>query len=497
MKIQKAIAAIIVAILGTVVFFSACKKNDLPDTGGVLSFSTDTVQFDTIFTTMGSTTKAFKVYNPGNKAVNIDEIKLAGGNTSQFRLNIDGTPTNKATNVEIPAGDSLFIFVEVTVDPQNLNTPFVVADSVVFTSGSTQQRVMLVAWGQDANYYAPTNFADEGLPAFSYLDCNAGANMTWTSDKPHVIFGSLIVKAGCTLTIEAGTHVYFYKNSSLVIDSGATLIVNGLPDNKVTFGGTRLEDYMQDVPGQWGTYVQSIDNGQVYRSTIGGIWFYKNSTGNKIDNAIIKNAYHGIMVGDGCELELTNTEIYNNSGIGLIGLHTSITGYNNVVSNCGQYSLGLFLGGDYDFRHCTFTNYWADGVRQTPTVFLINHDDSQAYPFNASFRNSIIYGNIDGEIGHDLAGTIALNYDHCLVKVDTDFDTSLPGMFTNCIINPNKELDFVDTYNNDFRLDTLTVAEDAGDAAITNAAPTIVFDNIGNNRIVNAGPDLGAYERQW
>lgn len=498
MKIQKAIAAIVVAILGTVVFFSSCKKNDLPDTGGVLSFSTDTVQFDTVFTTMGSTTKAFKVYNPGNSTVTIDEVKLAGGTTSQFRLNIDGIPTAKATDLELAAGDSMYIFVEVTVDPQNLNTPFVVADSVVFTSGGTEQRVMLVAWGQDAYYYSPTNAADQGLPKFSYLDCNAGANMTWTNDKPHVVFGSLIVKAGCTLTIEAGTQVYFYNNSNLVIDSAATLIVNGLADQKVTFSGTRLEDYLENAPGQWGTYIQRIENNQLFRFPVGGIWFFKNSIGNKIDNAIIKNAYYGIQVGDGCELELTNTEIYNNSGMGLVATNAKVTGYNNVVSNAGQYAVALLFGGEYEFRHCTFTNYWADGVRQTPTLLLNNYNDTQAFPFSAFFGNTIIYGNIDGEIGHDLTGAVSLNYNRCIVKVDDEFDTTIPGMFTNCIINPENQLSFISTFENDFHLDTLTVAEDAADPVITITTPSIIVDNDGKPREVPSGaPDIGAYERQW
>lgn len=503
MNIRKAIAIAVATIVGVTFFFSSCKKNDLPDTGGVLSFSTDTVQFDTIFSTMGSTTKAFKVYNPGNKSVVIDEIKLAGGNTSQFRLNIDGSPVNKATNVEIESGDSLYIFVEVTVDPQNLNTPFVCADSVVFTTGGAQQRVMLVAWGQDANFFnATTNVNDEGLPKFAFLECGSNT-MTWTNEKPYVIFGSLIVPSGCTLTIEPGTQVYFYKNSNLVIDEGATLIVNGTAQDKVTFGGTRLEDYMENVPGQWGTYVQRIINGQVFRFPVGGIWFAGNSSGNKINHAVIKNAFYGVMVGENCDLELTNTEIYNNNGMGLVALKGNIIGYNNVVSNAGQYSVALLQGGTYDFRHCTFTNYWADGVRQTPTLLLNNYiDDNGAITadpnFSAYFGNCIIYGNIDEEIGHDFSGSIALlKYDRCLIKVGPDFDTSNQSIYVNIIKNPNPELQFESTFDNDFHLDTLTVAQDAADPVITNNVPTIDFDIDGHSRQIPFGePDLGAYERE-
>lgn len=44
-----------------------------------LRFSTDTVSFDTIFSTIGSTTKQFMVYNIFDKPLNIQSIELAQG----------------------------------------------------------------------------------------------------------------------------------------------------------------------------------------------------------------------------------------------------------------------------------------------------------------------------------------------------------------------------------------------------------------------------------
>jgi hypothetical protein len=504
MSVKRALAAATLAILVFAGIFSSCKPEiDNPE-GGVLVFSTDTVQFDTIFTTMGSTTKAFKVYNPSNSTIRIDNIKLAGGTASQFRLNIDGVAGTEVTDIDLASGDSLFIFAEVTVDPQSQNTPFVIADSVVFTSGSSVQKVMLVSWGQDAYFYSPTTFADEGLPAFSVLECTGGG-VTWTNDKPHVIFGSLVVQAGCTLTIEAGCQVRFYKNSSLVIDEGATLIVNGLPDQKVLFAGTRLEDYLEDAPGQWGTYVQIIDNGQVFRSTIGGIWLYNNSNA-VINHAIIKNAYRGIQANPGSTLTLTNTEIYNNNDIGLLGVGATITGYNNVVANAGGYSVALANGGTYNFRHCTFANYWGGNTaRQTPTLLLNNYSDDGTsitpYALTAHFQNSIIYGNIDSEIGFDLVNsgpTPNLLFEKSLIKIDPEFDTNVPSVFVNIIKNPFPSLDFKSTFENDYRLDTLTVAQDVGDVNITNNNPPIITDNTGTiNRVIGSAPDMGAFEREY
>ena len=56
----------------------SCKK-PISYSKSHLTFSTDTVLFDTIFTTLGSTTKRFKVYNPANLPINIEEIELMGG----------------------------------------------------------------------------------------------------------------------------------------------------------------------------------------------------------------------------------------------------------------------------------------------------------------------------------------------------------------------------------------------------------------------------------
>lgn len=500
MKFNRAFIVVVLVTIAFTGFFSSCKK-DLPDAvNGALSFSTDTVQFDTIFTTLGSVTKAFKVYNPSNTTLTIDEIRLAGGNTSQFRLNIDGTPTVKLTDVEIESGDSIYIFVEVTVDPQNLNTPFVVEDSVVFTSGSSVQDVKLVAWGQDAHYFYATSANDIGLPSVSVLPCNGGGTV-WTDDKPYVIFGSLIVPAGCTLTIEAGCDIRFYKNSNLVIDSAATLIVNGLPEQKVEFKGTRNEAYLKDTPGQWGTYVQVIDNGQVFRFNVGGIWLYRNSTA-VINHAVIKNANRGLQVDPQTNLTLTNTEIYNHNDIGLLGNNAIISGYNIVSANAGGYAVALVNGGTYDFRHCTFANYWGNSVRQTPTLLLNNYvDGGAAFPMTAYFGNSIIYGNVDNEIGFDLITSPTPNvlFEKSLIKIDPDYDLSTsPADFTSIIKNPFGGLDFEATFENDYRLDTLTPAQDAGDVNITNLAPPITTDVTGTiNRNIGAAPDMGAFEREY
>ncbi|HRB41141.1 MAG TPA: hypothetical protein PKX86_10610, partial [Bacteroidia bacterium] len=105
----------------------ACRKDQLlTDSSAKLNFSEDTVLFDTVFASIGSTTQYLLVYNDHNRPIKISSIKLAGGSSSPFRMNVDGVAANSLNDVEIRAKDSLWIFIEVTIDPTSDQTPFIV-----------------------------------------------------------------------------------------------------------------------------------------------------------------------------------------------------------------------------------------------------------------------------------------------------------------------------------------------------------------------------------
>ncbi len=93
----------------------------------VLTLSADTLSFDTVFTTTGSVTQQVKLINNNNQSVGISSISLAGGTGSPFIINIDGTPGPNASNLNIQANDSLYIFVTVLI-PSGVETdPFFTA----------------------------------------------------------------------------------------------------------------------------------------------------------------------------------------------------------------------------------------------------------------------------------------------------------------------------------------------------------------------------------
>src|SRR6187431_853755 len=111
--------------------FSSCTKEEFEEGRPELEFSEDTIIFDTVFTSVGSSTELFLIYNRGNKDVKLSSIRLATGENSNYRLNVDGVAGKSFTDVEIGSDDSIFVFVEVTVDPNNLTTPLIVSDSII------------------------------------------------------------------------------------------------------------------------------------------------------------------------------------------------------------------------------------------------------------------------------------------------------------------------------------------------------------------------------
>lgn len=465
-----------VLLSGILLVFTSCEKDNILEEPVNLKFSQDTVLFDTVFTSIGSTTHQFKIYNPKNKDVKISNIHLGKGNNSQFRINVNGLSGTDFSDITLNAKDSLFVFAEVTVDPNNADQPMVITDSIVFNTNGNRQDIKLVAWGQDANFIIADQHI-EGLPPFKIV-AKEGQNIVWDSPKPYVIYGHAVVDSTAELTIPAGTDVHFHANSGLWVYKGGSLKVEGTENEPVHFQGDRLEDYYEDIPGQWDR-----------------IWINEGSVNNKISHAIIENGFIGIQAETldapmGNELELDNVIIRNMTGIGLLGRNYNITGYNMEVSNTGNYSVALTNGGNYDLEHLTIANYWSSSIRQTPSVYLNNFYELSdgtilSNDLNATIGNSIIYGNQSNEfLTEDIDDGSLLDYtiNHCLVK--TEENTS-GNQWNNCIINQDPE--FEDSGNADFTLKSTSPAIDKGDPAIT-----IPFDLKGDSR--DAQPDIGAYE---
>lgn len=458
-----------------IIFFSStgCRKDHLDnDPTAQLLFSSDTIVFDTVFTTVGSATRQFKVYNTSSKAVNISSINLAGGSASNFHLNIDGDPVSSTENILLRGGDSMYVFVDVDVDPNNLNNPLMIEDSVLFVTNGNHQRVLLDAVGQDAYFHY-----------YETLNCNE----VWTNDKPHVIYGYAIIPSCCNLTMNPGTRVYLHHNAVLAADSCATLKVLGAHGNPVTFQGDRLEHDYAEEPGQWGY-----------------IWLSSLSKDNVIDWAEIKNGTIGILsdssgASANPTVTITNTKIRNMTMAGIFGRDTWMVGDNVAVTNCEQYCLGVAYGGKCSFSHCTFADIWNITTRTTPAVLLNNWYKIDETTRNerdltqADFYNCIIAGDQTSEIGLDSSvsngSQFHFLFSHCLIK--TNVNVSNANNFLNNRYNTDPA--FADLSNYDVHLKPNSDAINRGDPAIGALYP---FDLDNNLRTVDGTPDAGAYEFQ-
>ena len=116
-----------------------------------------------------------KIINANNQQLQLAAIRLMGGAQRYFHINIDGSPGPELDNIDLDAGDSLYIFAAVLIDPQTADLPFVVQDSIQVAFNGTQQYIQLEAWGQNANF-----LKNQVL----------NGNTTWNNKLPYVILGS-------------------------------------------------------------------------------------------------------------------------------------------------------------------------------------------------------------------------------------------------------------------------------------------------------------------
>lgn len=485
----------------TLISVSSCRKDftTIPNFGG-LEFSKDTVFLDTVFTNIGSATYNLKVYNRGNDAITIPKITLENGTSSNYRLNIDGIPGKEFNNIDILARDSIYVFIETTIDVNSVTNPLY-TDRILFDTGTNQQDVDLLTLVKDANFIYPGR--DPISMKVDSLSFNGEAStikgrfltdaeLNFTNTKPTVIYGYAAVPQDKTLTIDAGAKIYFHNNSGLIIDKKATLKVNGTLTEKVVFEGDRLEDSFSKIPGQWGT-----------------IWMRAGSTNNEIKHAQIKNGIIGILIdsiGSSTTptLVLENTEIYNHSNFGVLARETYIEGNNVVLGSAGQASLAATIGGTYNFTHSTFANYWNNGIRQLPAVLVNNfftYIDANGQEVTetrdlkaANFTNCIFSGNnnIEFILDNVSGGLFNYNINSCLITFN-DSSNSFDGVTEMDFTNPNYqniilngEPNFRNTQNEDF-----IIGESS--EAINKAISTIYsLDILGIDR--TSAPDIGAYQ---
>ncbi|PQJ22990.1 hypothetical protein [Tenacibaculum sp. SG-28] len=497
MRVSTSITILILCVL-----IGSCRKDfETIPSFGALKFSKDTVFLDTIFSSIGSATYNLKVYNTSANDITIPEIKLENGIGSNYRLNVDGIPGKDFENVEIRAKDSIFVFIETTIDYNTLNNPLY-TDRILFDNGNNQQDVDLVTLVQDAVFIYPgkdpitmkiDSLTLDGSPTSIKGRFLKNSELNFTNDKPYVIYGYAAIADGNTLDIAAGTKIYFHQNSGIIVDKNASLKANGTLEDKIIFEGDRLENRFNNTPGQWGT-----------------IWMRAGSMENYINHTVIKNNIIGILVdsiGSNTTptLQIQNSEIYNNSNYGIFARSAAIEAENIVIGNNGQASLACTIGGSYRFTHATIGNFWNTSIRTLPAVIINNYitleNNSQVKTtilgdlLEANFTNCIITGNNNVEFLLDKIDGTTFNYNvkNTLFKFNDvnnnysnipELDFSNQQHYQNNI--QNGFVNFKSPLQNNLKIGK---ESDAINAGIRTAVSRDILNNTRDNRI-----DSGAYQ---
>lgn len=122
-------------------FLIACTKDgflDAPDAS--IRLSADTLRFDTVFVTTGSTYQPFTLANDYNQKIRLNSVRLGGGIQSPFKLNFNGQAGSRFDNIVLEKKDSLYGWIQVNIDPSNNNLPFVVRDSILVEFNGKHRR---------------------------------------------------------------------------------------------------------------------------------------------------------------------------------------------------------------------------------------------------------------------------------------------------------------------------------------------------------------------
>lgn len=474
-------------IIVSITLFGCIEDNYTTDTTHKLNFSTEELSFDTLFNTIASPTKSFLVFNNHKKSINISSIQLASGAQSYFRLNVNGLidAENKFNDIDIPANDSIFIFVELTISEQNDNNPVFIQDAILFNTNGNTQQVKLSAYGQNI-----TIFNSKTITSDTTLD----------NTRPFLIYNYLNVKDGCTLTLEEGVQIFLHNNANIIINGNLT--AEGTLENPIKIQGDRL-DKMNDInktpyaylPGQWG-----------------GIYLQSPNGNHSLKNVNIIGGTNGILLlgttSNKPNLNIENSRIHTMTYNGIYTLNGNTDIVNTEISNCGTSCLNI-IGGNNRITHCTIANYYEWAIRETPAVQISNYfiDGNWLYLYelqSAVFQNSILFGNRAEELALNKDTISQQNnafnfyFSDCLIKSSEISTKQFNNIIwanattnTNIFVNTSIENISQTGYYN-FTLLNNAPACNKANKDVATIYPT---DKNGINRFADGKPDIGAYER--
>jgi len=467
---MKIYTLLILLSLSVFLAFEACEDPIQPVARGALTFSADTIKFDSLFINFLSPSERFTAFNRTGNDILISRVWLENGDESDFTLIVDGRTGNDINEVEVAQDDSLRIFVNLK---SNIRDDFA-EDYLLFQIGDEVQRVLIRAFVVDAYYFGARlrlfSLDEETcqIDSLSFTGYFFRRDTVLTPEKPIIFDGPILIPPNVTVTIAPGTEIFFtpYKveidqcDGTSVFSLFSTLIVSGtlnaegLPGASIVMQGTRLDEEFSDNPAQWR-----------------GVRFTQSSRNNILKHTLIKNASIGVEVdsvsfGDTPRLLMQHSQISNMSTFGVYGLGYSQNGLgdvpalvmeNSIINNCGR-AVAMIGGGNLGFYNCTIDNTQFAGRRQAQ-VFVSNFDtlggNIIVYPTQLRMVNSVIWSpgalssnvELNDEIGPYTPEEI--QFDHCLIRFNPESDLDITPYLTNSLLNEDPL--FEDASDGNFR----------------------------------------------
>lgn len=461
--------------LWVLIFTVSCNKDEITfdDPSQELLFSRDTVFCDTVYHQVRSETYVVKVFNTEDKDIMIPRIHLEKGASSLFKINVDGKSGYDFKNVPLRKKDSLYVFVEIA--PEADGPEAIAEDRILFTTNAGQQHVTLFSVVQDAEFFIQSSTNPNIITNHT----------TWTNDKAKIIYGDLTINPNVTLDVEAGTKIYFHKDSGMKVLNAARLNLNGTQNQQIVIRGDRNDTYYDTIPKNWNSI--------------------------KMEEASILNMNHTRLFGGKSGLEMkkataniNNSFIHTFENYGINAIESIVSASNLVMNNCGESAIGIFKGGNHKYVHSTIINYSdlmhsrnRNGIFATNEWKNENGQIETAALQQLSVFNSIVYTDRDNAIY--LEPTTGQQFEYffrnSLIKYSTpseanyNFDNNINVVQSIKNEDPKFVNYFVAQMN--LRVKADSPAKAKGDASI---AATVPLDIVNNSRTSN--PTLGAYQLQ-
>lgn len=370
------------------------------------------------FTENPSPTAELKIYNPNSKLISLRTVRFESGR--YFRMNVDGRSGSEFHGVEIRPGDSIYVFIECTLPPVSGPEPQEITDRLQVETNGVMKTLTVKALAQNV-----VRHRGETITASTRLDATL----------PHVVFDTLRVAAGATLTLPEGTALLFHDKGALIVEG--TLVSEGTAERPVIMRGDRTGNVVADI---------SYD---VMSNQWEGIRFAKGSTGNRLSHTEVLNTRQGVRLDSLTELQLENSRLYNSGGLQLdVAGDSKVTALGCEISNAAS-ALVRMEGGDYVFDRCTLANWY---LFMWPDMAIIEFSDAEKT--HARFSNSIIYGR-DTPVGdYDNVEEVDIWFRRCMFTVEGSDD----ARYLQCLWKGEPKLDYSLT---EYTFDYLPAADSA------------------------------------